>query len=81
MKIHKIWFSKDRLFIENVDGEVMSQPLYYYPVLSKASENERAKWRASSMGIHFPNLDEDVSFESFTWPDDDGQSLYRRAVD
>ncbi len=45
------------------DGRVLSVPLAWYPRLLHASVAERANWRliGSGEGIHWPDLDEDIS--------------------
>lgn len=70
MKAKEVWVSDDRIFIETYDGEKLSQSLKLYPRLAKATEVQRTAFRLSSMGIHWEQLDEDVSFESFTYKDE-----------
>lgn len=74
--VKKLWFDDDRIFIETITGEVQSQPLHFFPRLCNSSNSQRAEWSESSFGIHWNNIDEDISFESFTWPDTDPHSLY-----
>ena len=69
MKAKEVWFSDDRIFIETDNGEKLSQSLKWYPRLANAPEAQRTAFRLSSMGIHWEQLDEDVSFESFTYKD------------
>ena len=47
------------------DGRAISVPLAWYPRLEHATEEERANWRfiGDGQGIHWPDLDEDVSVE------------------
>ena len=46
-----------------VDGRTVSVPLEWYPRLAHGTPTERAHWRliGHGEGIHWPNLDEDVS--------------------
>jgi hypothetical protein len=74
--VEKLWFDGDRIFIKTTKGEVLSQPLRFFPRLRSSSHSQRAGWRESPLGIHWDKVDEDVSFESFTWPDADPHSLY-----
>ena len=74
--INKLWFADERIYIETVNGEVRSQPMRFFPRLSVAADKQRAEWTESPFGLHWENLDEDISFESFTWTDDDPQTLY-----
>lgn len=68
-QIVKVWFKGDSLYGESDSGEVLSQSLLWYPGLREASEEERAKYEFGLDGIHWRELDEDVSFESFYYDD------------
>ena len=76
--INKLWFSDERIFIETVNGEVRSQPMLFFPRLLRANDIQRAKWTESHFGLHWENIDEDISFESFTWDDNDPMTLYHQ---
>jgi hypothetical protein len=45
------------------DGRMLSVPLDWYPRLAHGSASERREWRviAGGVGIHWPQLDEDIS--------------------
>jgi hypothetical protein len=45
------------------DGRVVSVPLSWYPRLAHATPAERTNWRliGRGEGIHWPDLDEDIS--------------------
>jgi hypothetical protein len=47
------------------DGRTITVPLEWYPRLAHASTAERANWRliGTGEGIHWPDLDEDISIE------------------
>jgi hypothetical protein len=77
MKIVKIWFDKTHLYGESEDGKVYRQSLLWYPALKNASDEERAKYVFGMGGIHWRNLDEDVSFESFMYEDAEPTKLQR----
>jgi hypothetical protein len=53
------------LSVELSDGRTIAAPLAWYPRLLHATPKERACWRlvADGEGIHWPDLDEDVSVE------------------
>ena len=74
--INKLWFDDERIYIENINGVVHSQPMRFFPRLSKAADEQRSEWIESPLGLHWENLNEDISFESFTWADDDPLTLY-----
>jgi hypothetical protein len=54
----------------------MSQPLRFYPALSGCSPAIRATWEESLLGLHWESIDEDISFASFSWCDEDPLTLY-----
>lgn len=72
MKAIKVWFADDRIFIETDTGEELSQSLNWYPRLMAATTAQRKAYRLSEMGIHWAELDEDVSYESFEYGEDEG---------
>jgi hypothetical protein len=74
--VKKLWFADERIFIETVKGEVMSQPMRFFPRLRRATDNQRSEWEESYFGLHWEKIDEDISFESFTWADNDPLTLY-----
>jgi Protein of unknown function (DUF2442) len=57
--------SKDTLTIDLSDGRSISVPLAWYPRLTHGSHQERKAWRliGHGEGIHWPDLDEDISVE------------------
>ena len=69
MKITKIWFDDEHLVGENENGNVYKQSLLWYPRLKDALEDERNAYNFGFDGIHWRNLDVDVSFESFLYED------------
>jgi hypothetical protein len=57
--------SDDTLSVELSDGRTISAPLAWYPRLAHGTARERGKWRliGRGQGIHWDDLDEDVSVE------------------
>lgn len=51
------------LTVELVDGRTVSVPLLWFPRLVEATPAERGNWRliGRGEGIHWPDLDEDIS--------------------
>ncbi len=56
----------DQLSVELADGRTLSVPLGWYPRLAAATPDERSHWRAigAGRGIHWPELDEDISVDN-----------------
>ena len=58
--------TEEALEVDLSDGRSASAPLAWYPRLVYGSREERSHWRliGNGEGIHWPDLDEDVSVES-----------------
>ena len=54
-------FAGDDLFVDLSDGRSIKTPLSWYPRLVAASEKERNAWELSASGVHWPDIDEDLS--------------------
>jgi hypothetical protein len=61
----EVTVTDDALVVDLADGRSVSVPLVWYPRLFHGTKKERAKWRIIGIGegIHWPDLDEDVSVE------------------
>ena len=77
MKISKIWFADDRIYGLTDDGRELWQSLLYYRRLRNATDEERANYEIDDEGIHWYDLDEDVSFESFEYDDPEPTGISR----
>ena len=77
MKISKLWFENDRIYILTDDGRQLWQSLLYYRRLLEATDEQRANYELDDEGIHWEALDEDVSFESFEYEDPEPQGVSR----
>lgn len=55
--------TEDTLTVDLSDGRTISVPLGWYPRLEHASSEELANWRliGKGQGIHWEDLDEDIS--------------------
>jgi hypothetical protein len=64
-RIETIYFTRDSLVVGLMDGRTISVPLSWYPKLLEASHIQRANWKicGGGYGIHFPDIDEDLSTE------------------
>ena len=58
-------FDEDSLIVNLVDGRTVSVPLAWFPSLSSATEAERKDHEilGDGEGIHWPQLDEDLSIK------------------
>lgn len=61
-----ITVTEDTLTADLSDGRTISLPLAWYPRLLHATSDERAHWEwiGDNEGVHWPELDEDISIDS-----------------
>lgn len=61
----RVEITDDTLMADLSDGRTISVPLAWYPRLVHATPAERRNWRLIGVGqgIHWPDLDEDISVE------------------
>jgi len=66
----------DTLTIDLIDGRTISVPLAWYPRLLHSTPKERNNWRfiGDKEGIHWNDLDEDVSVENLLSGKPSGES-------
>ena len=59
----QVTVTDDALIVDLVDGRTVSVPVSWYPRLAHGTPAERSNWRLLSRGegIHWPDLDEDIS--------------------
>ena len=74
--------TEDTLSVDLSDGRTISVPLGWYPRLEYASAAERANWRliGKGQGIHWEDIDEDISIEGL-WagkPSGESQMSFKR---
>ena len=68
--------TEDTLTVDLSDGRTISVPLGWYPRLVHATEDERKKWRfiGKGHGIHWEDIDEDISVEGLLAGKPSGES-------
>jgi len=66
----------DSLSVDLDDGRTIVVPLAWYPRLQHGTPEERSHWRpiARGEGIHWPDLDEDISVENLLAGHPSGES-------
>ena len=64
-RVHDVKVSADTLTVALMDGRSISVPLAWFPRLLDATPEQRARWEpaGAGYGIHWPDLDEDLSTE------------------
>ncbi len=65
IKLERITFSEDIMNVFLSNGKKISVPLKAFPRLLNASAKQRENYRSSGAGtgIHWPEIDEDLSIE------------------
>ena len=75
--VEDVTVTDDTLTAELSDGRTISVPLSWYPRLIHARPEERNNWRliGAGEGVHWPDLDEDISVEMLLggWPSGESQ--------
>ena len=75
----------DTLSVDLSDGRSISAPIAWFPRLLHSSEQERNNWRliGRGMGIHWEDIDEDVSIEGLLAgkPSGESQESFKKWLD
>jgi uncharacterized protein DUF2442 len=74
--------TRDSLIVELQDGRTVSVPVVWYPRLAHGSMTERQNWEliGPGIGIHWPDLDEDISVDGLLrgLPSDESRESFKR---
>jgi hypothetical protein len=64
-RVADVRLTEDELRVTLMDGRTISAPLAWYPRLLHATAKQRRNWRkcGAGYGIHWPDIDEDLSTE------------------
>jgi hypothetical protein len=76
--IQNVRVTDDVLIVELSDGRIVSVLLAWYPRLLHGTPQERRNWRliGKGEGIHWPDLDEDISVENLLLGKPSGESQH-----
>ncbi|HKP71615.1 MAG TPA: DUF2442 domain-containing protein [Pyrinomonadaceae bacterium] len=81
-KAQNVTVTDDTLAVDLNDGRSISVPLAWYPRLLHGTQAERNNWRfiGEREGIHWPDLDEDISVENLLSgkPSGESQNSFKR---
>ena len=61
LRARAVDFTASELVVTLADGRKIATPLDWYPRLNAASNAERMNYEIMPMGIHWPDIDEDLS--------------------
>jgi hypothetical protein len=56
-----VWFDENSMWVGLVDGRTLGIPLAWFPRLLHATPEQRQKFELTVSGIHWDELDEDIS--------------------
>mgnify|MGYP006311739075 CR=1 FL=1 len=72
----KVNFNNDSFSVTLSDGRIITVPLAWFPRLLNGTESERNNYRfiGRGAGIHWPDLDEDISIEGIIKGKSSGES-------
>ena len=65
MTIEKIWITETAVWSKTDDGREACEKFSDYPRLKFATQAQRENYTADAFGIHWEEIDEDLSFEGF----------------
>ncbi len=57
------WCDRAHLYVKLADGREIATPLWWYPSLLGATHTQRNSMELMFSGIHWPDLDEDLSID------------------
>lgn len=61
LRARSVAFTATELVVTLADGRSIVTPLDWYPRLAKATPAQRKNFQIMPMGIHWPDIDEDLS--------------------
>jgi hypothetical protein len=83
--IQHVEVTEDSLVVDLADGRTVSVPVAWYPRLMQGTPQERSHWRliGKGEGIHWPDLDEDISVENILLgrPSGESQQSFKRWIE
>jgi hypothetical protein len=84
-RAQNVTVTDDSLMVDLADGRTITAPLAWYPRLVHGTPQERNNWQliGNGEGIHWPDLDEDLSVEGLLLgrPSGESQRSFQRWLD
>ena len=65
MKVEKVWLDNEYVYVKTDIGHIIGNPLAWFPRLLNATIAQRNNFEISPFGIHWQDVDEDLSLEGF----------------
>jgi hypothetical protein len=80
-----VTLTDDTLAVDLADGRTIAVPLDWFPRLVHGTAKERARWRliGRGLGVHWPDLDEDIRVDNLLLghPSGESQASLQRWLD
>ena len=84
-RVEDVRVTNDSLVVDLSDGRTISVPLEWFPRLLHATPGERSNWRliGRGHGVHWEELDEDISVEGLVAgrPSGESQRSFKKWID
>ena len=84
-KAQSVTVTEDTLSVDLSDGRSISVPLAWFPRLLHSNQEERNNWRliGGGHGIHWEDIDEDISIEGLLAgkPSGESQASFKKWLD
>lgn len=85
IKAQNVQVTNDSLVLDLEDGRTVTAPLCWYPRLMNGTPEELSNWRliGKGEGIHWDDLDEDISIENVLLgqPSGESQKSFKKWLD
>jgi hypothetical protein len=76
--VTKVWVDDTQVYIQTEDGKIFSEKFDDYYRLRNATPEQRRNFAVSHFGIHWEEIDEDLSFSGFmNKPDVNKNAIYK----
>ncbi len=63
--VKKIWLDDEAIHILTKDGKTASEKFADYRRLREATKKQRNSYQINALGVYWPEIDEDLSFDGF----------------
>lgn len=64
-QVSNVWLTDSAVWVKLKDGRVASEKFVDYSRLAAATDSQRKNFELSYFGIHWYDIDEDLSYEGF----------------
>ncbi|MGB8703382.1 MAG: DUF2442 domain-containing protein [Thermosynechococcaceae cyanobacterium] len=79
-RVKNVYFTEETVSVDLMDGRIITVPLVWYPRLLNATPDQRLNWEVcgGGYGIHWDEIDEDLSTEGMLHGAPDPATLQSR---